>query len=147
MKLFKNKKAMWRAISFNIEDTLGLPKMPEQCENRFKTVKKRKCHQRAHNRSFGVEPVQEEYSEEFRKIEAADDSLKPDLLRGPGRVEFKAATASAVDKAVAPRKRAPNAIAEMMWKIHEDREQQSERRHKEKMDLFRSFLAAEKNDA
>ncbi|KAH7982686.1 hypothetical protein HPB52_006502 [Rhipicephalus sanguineus] len=96
MKLFKNKKATWRAISFDIEDTLGLPKTPEQCENRFKTVKKRRCHQRAHNRSSGVEPVQEEYSEEFRKIEAADDSLKPDLLRGPGRVEFKAATASAV---------------------------------------------------
>ncbi|KAL1420099.1 hypothetical protein MTO96_004590 [Rhipicephalus appendiculatus] len=88
MKLFKNKKAMWRAISVDIEDTLGLHKTPEQCENRFKTVKKRKCHQRAHNRSSGVEPVEEEYSEEFRKIEAADDSLKPDVLRGTRQSSF-----------------------------------------------------------
>ncbi|KAL1450324.1 hypothetical protein MTO96_043936 [Rhipicephalus appendiculatus] len=105
MKLFKNKKAMWRAISVDIEDTLGIHKTPEQCENRFKTVnKKRKCHQRAHNRSSGVEPVEEEYSEEFRKIEGADDSLKSDVLRGPGRVAFKASAASVVAKAAAPRK-------------------------------------------
>lgn len=46
----------------------------------------------------------------------------PDLLRGPGTVAFKATT-SVVAKAAALRKRAPNTVAEIMWKMHQDREQ------------------------
>lgn len=40
MKRFKNKKAMWVTIALDIEDETGHCKTAEQCQNRFRTIKK-----------------------------------------------------------------------------------------------------------
>nr|XP_054931993.1 uncharacterized protein LOC129387231 [Dermacentor andersoni] len=142
MKTFKTKKAMWRAISLDIEDALGLQKSPKQCQNRFQTVKRRTSHQDLHNRASGAEPTQVPFYQ-MGKIAAVDHSLEPYLLRGPGRVVFKSTSVSTLAKMSAARKATSKAMSEMMWKIHQDREQQRERRHQEKMNLIRSFLSAQ----
>jgi len=42
MKQFKNKKLMWLEISKDLEKNLGVQKTSIQCENRYKTVLRRK---------------------------------------------------------------------------------------------------------
>lgn len=152
MKTFRNKKAMWVAISEDIANDLGSHKTADQCQNRFKTIKKRRTERRQQNASSGANPVTVPYDEEFRKIKSIDDSVEPELLRGPGRVEFKSSATCSLDntkpeyaKDTPPtKKQKVNSVCEMMWKIHMHKEEQRERRHKEKLEVLRSLLAPEK---
>ncbi|XP_042148808.1 uncharacterized protein LOC121837286 [Ixodes scapularis] len=57
MKTFKNKKAMWAAISEDIANDLGSHKTADQCQNRFKTIKKRRTERKQHNASSGANPT------------------------------------------------------------------------------------------
>ncbi|KAH9371537.1 hypothetical protein HPB48_002395 [Haemaphysalis longicornis] len=145
MKRFRHKKAMWQQIAAEIYTKLGVSKTPEQCMNRLKTVKRRRTDSRTHNKQSGVQPVPVEYDAELQKIAAIDDSMEPELMRGPGRVELKAPTspASTDSDTPPPAKKQRCSVAETLWKIHVDREEQRERRHKEKMELLRRYLGAE----
>lgn len=138
MKRFKNKKAMWAAIALDIEDETGHFKTAEQCQNRFKTIKKRRSEAKKHNATSGAEPTEIPFDDELAKIKSIDDSFEPELLRGPGRVEYR----SEKQNDTVPPKRSKLSIPEMMWKIHEDREKQRERRHKEKVELLKHLLGA-----
>lgn len=145
MKRFRHKKAMWQHIANEIYIQLGVQKTPLQCMNRLKTVKRRRADSRNHNKQSGMEPVAVEFDAELQKIAAIDDSVEPELMRGPGRVELKSPTSPAsTDRDTPPLAKKPKcSIADTLWKMHMDREQQRERRHKEKMDLLRRYLGAE----
>lgn len=145
MKRFRHKKAMWQQIAEEIYTELGVVKTADQCLNRYKTVRKRRTDGRNHNKQSGVQPVVVEYDTELDKIAAIDDSMEPEMLRGPGRVEFKETASPDSDDTMPPSKRPRSGLAETLWKIHLDREEQRERRHQEKMELLRSYLGADAN--
>lgn len=87
MKKFKDKKSMWAAIAGELSSETGLERTAMQCENRFKTVKKKHNNARKHNRQSGVSPVDIPYAEQMDKLAAVEYALYPEVLRGVWRVE------------------------------------------------------------
>lgn len=69
---FKNKNAIWAAISVDIHFELGMKKTGE-CQNYFKTIKNR-TEDCTHNGASGVDSIPAPYNEEFR-IGSVDDSV------------------------------------------------------------------------
>lgn len=55
---------------------------------RYKTLKKRNATVRSSNQQTGRSRVTVTYDAEFEKIRAIDDSLEPEVLRGPGKVVY-----------------------------------------------------------
>lgn len=89
VKRFARKKNMWAQISSDIHTQLGSVKTELQCENRYKTLLKRRGGAVKHNNTSGSDPVPVPFKDELAQIRSIDDSISPEVLRGVGRVEQK----------------------------------------------------------
>ncbi|XP_075554711.1 uncharacterized protein LOC142587521 isoform X3 [Dermacentor variabilis] len=68
-KKFKNKKQAFKQISMDVEAVLGIKKTAEQCENRYKTVIRRRKAASDNNNRSGTSPTPVPFDDEMRKIE------------------------------------------------------------------------------
>lgn len=93
-KKFKNKKQAFKQISMDVEAILGIKKTPEQCENRYKTVIRRRKAASDNNNRSGASPSPVPFDDEIRKIETIDDSIEPEVQRDASGVIFKESPAS-----------------------------------------------------
>nr|XP_037270967.1 uncharacterized protein LOC119163129 [Rhipicephalus microplus] len=66
-KKFKNRKQAFKQISMDIEAVLGIAKTPEQCENRYKTVIRRRKASSDHNKRSGASPTPVPFDDEVKK--------------------------------------------------------------------------------
>ncbi|CAN8001425.1 unnamed protein product [Ixodes hexagonus] len=172
-KTFRNKREMYKKIAKDILQLTGHTRTPEQCENRYKTVLKRRKPLLWHRQAMAVSPRVARYEEELARIRALRDSLDAELLppklTPPGRTPSRVVARSAADESMAedddnsmatpssPRmRRRPvhvRAFLEMMRDLHQEREkgrQERERRrdqrHAEKMQLLRKALSMLEGD-
>lgn len=58
-----------------------------QCENRYKTVIKKKKKSVDNNSKSGSSRMEVEYEEELKKISAADNNIKPEILKGVKKIK------------------------------------------------------------
>ncbi|CAG9822239.1 unnamed protein product [Phaedon cochleariae] len=137
MKKFKRKKDMWQQISKDIKTILNITKTPTQCENRYKTILKRKKKAVDNNNQTGRNRVPVEYEAELAKIAALDDSIEPEVLRDSRNV--KTAEKPGNDQKSLKRKR-EKSVQEVLMDISKQKEEARERRHKEKMKMLEKFL-------
>nr|XP_037269202.1 uncharacterized protein LOC119161003 [Rhipicephalus microplus] len=93
-KKFKNRKQAFKQISMDIEAVLGIAKTPEQCENRYKTVIRRRKASSDHNKRSGASPTPVPFDDEVKKIESIDDSIEPEVERDASGATFKASPES-----------------------------------------------------
>lgn len=167
LKKFKTKKNMWVKISQDLEEILGVKRTSVQCENRFKTLMKRKKNADKKNRETGESPQQSDYDAEIDKITSLDDSLEPEVKLGVGHAEFKrksnsespsvtisipstskgvkGAYSSESDSSTSldsnPKaKRRKKTIQETLWDIHKDKEEQRNRRHQDKLNILNKLF-------
>lgn len=85
MKQFKCKKSIWIQISNDIATELNIVRSSVQCENRYKTILKRKMQSVRGNQQSGAKRTKVEFEDELNKIKAIDDSVEPEILQGPGK--------------------------------------------------------------
>ncbi|KAH8034880.1 hypothetical protein HPB51_003167 [Rhipicephalus microplus] len=78
----------------DIEAVLGIAKTPEQCENRYKTVIRRRKASSDHNKRSGASPTPVPFDDEVKKIESIDDSIEPEVERDASGATFKASPES-----------------------------------------------------
>ncbi|CAN7937893.1 unnamed protein product, partial [Ixodes hexagonus] len=89
MKKFRTKKAMFEQIALDLQSVLGVSRTALQCDNRFKTLLKRKKNSQKVNRTSGSSRCTVEFEEEFARIRSMDDSLEPEVRRGVSSVIHK----------------------------------------------------------
>lgn len=148
MKRFKCKKSMWIQISNDISTELNIVRSDVQCENRYKTILKRKAQSVRNNQQSGAKRTKVEFEEELNKIKTIDDSLEPEVLQGPGKIieKDKENVANvenvanyAVQKLTKDKKKKMS-INETLLHIQKDKEEKRERRHIEKLEVLRDFM-------
>ncbi|XP_046805180.1 uncharacterized protein LOC124419486 [Lucilia cuprina] len=134
MKKFKTKKEMWADIASRIPD-----KTPKQCEERYKTILKRKKVAVENNKSSGSKRKSIDFEEELNKISSMDDSIEPEVQISSQKflkVEKKDI------KKTEETKIKKKTIQETLIEIAEKKEEAKERRHQEKMALLQKVLEA-----
>ncbi|XP_064457203.1 uncharacterized protein LOC135368058 [Ornithodoros turicata] len=89
LKRFKNRKSMFQKISQDILSILGTEKTHIQCENRVKTILRRKRHAIKNNSQSGASPLPVPYQEELQAILRKDDSIDPEILRDAHGVTYR----------------------------------------------------------
>lgn len=140
MKQFKNKKTMWIQISNDIMTELNIERSAIQCENRYKTILKRKNQSVKSNQQSGAKRRRVEFEEELNKIKAIDDSLEPEVLQGPGKI-IENNKENIVKDCTAQKKTTKKmSISETLLQIQKDKEERRERRHAEKLEVLRNFM-------
>lgn len=139
MKQFKSKKAMWIQISNDILTELNIERSAVQCENRYKTILKRKIQSLKNNQQSGAKRTRVEFEEELNKIKAIDDSLEPEVLQGPGKLIEKKKE-NTVKDCTTRKATKKMSISETLLQIQKDKEERRERRHAEKLELLRNFM-------
>lgn len=70
---------MWEAIALDLEKNLNLKKTAIQCENRYKTVMKRKTNAVTKRHRTGESPETIPFHDGIEKINAIDDSIEPEV--------------------------------------------------------------------
>lgn len=88
-KKFKNRKQAFQQISRDVEAVLGITKTPQQCENRYKTVIRRRKAASDNNNQSGASPCPVPFDDDIRKIESIDDSIEPEVQRDASGAVFK----------------------------------------------------------
>ncbi|XP_031328682.1 uncharacterized protein LOC116182585 [Photinus pyralis] len=148
LRKFKKKKQLWSAISEDIKNILNIQKTAGQCENRYKTVLKRKKNIIKTNRTSGESPKHNPYEEELSRIAAIDDSVEPPVRMGVGKciivdknncankTEESPSSSRSATPTFPSRKRP---VSEVLMEIAKEKEEGRNRRHKEKLDLLRNL--------
>lgn len=144
MKKFKKKKNMWEKISEDIINILNIRKTALQCENRYKTILKRKKKVKVHNGRTGETPETDPFEEELNKIAAIDDSLDPEVKIGVGKLVTIAkrpapSTSEADTAASSTKKPKKQSLSEVLVDIANKKEEGRDRRHKEKLEFLRQL--------
>lgn len=144
MKLFKNKKLMWIEIAKDLEKVLGIQKTYIQCENRYKTILRRKRISQKNNSTSGSKRVKVDFENEIKRIANKDDSVQPEVLQSANNVivNIKNTDLSKASNTIKKKKAKPG-ILETLIEIHKDQETKKQERHEEKMRLLKSFLEKE----
>lgn len=113
----------------------------KQCEQRFKTVLKRKKTSVDNNKRSGAKRIKVEFEEELRKISNLDDSVDPDIQLSSQHcikkkyLEPEPGTSTSSSKAKPePAQGSKQTAQEMMIQMFKTKEEAKERRHKEKME-------------
>ncbi|XP_024868671.1 uncharacterized protein LOC112452613 isoform X2 [Temnothorax curvispinosus] len=130
------------------DEKLNIVRSSTQCENRYKTILKRKMQSVRSNQQSGAKRTRVDFEEELNKIKAIDDSLEPEVMQGPGKIIEKQQENIAMDPKVTKSQKAPKkmSISETLLRIQKDKEKKRERRHTEKLDILRSFMRIFSND-
>jgi len=72
---------MWENIAQKANNALNITKTATQCENRYKTVLKRRCYQENNNKKSDTSRQTVQFDDEIRKIASIDDSVIPEVLQ------------------------------------------------------------------
>ncbi|KAF5278533.1 hypothetical protein FQR65_LT15646 [Abscondita terminalis] len=153
LKRFKKKKNLWIAIAEDLENILNIKKSASQCENRYKTVLKRKKGIVKHNQKTGEVPVIDPYNNELTKIAAIDDSIEPEVKLGVNNCIIKrkiselqeddltpstSSCSSRSSTPTIPKRKKP--LGDILYDIARIREEGRNQRHQEKLDLLRELF-------
>ncbi|KAL0104025.1 hypothetical protein PUN28_017009 [Cardiocondyla obscurior] len=65
----------------DLETFLNIQKTYIQCENRYKTILRRKCICIKNNSTSGSKRAKISYENEIKQIAAKDDSLEPEIIQ------------------------------------------------------------------
>ncbi|XP_040064658.2 chromatin assembly factor 1 subunit A-like [Ixodes scapularis] len=91
-KRFKTRKHMFIKIAEEINERMNSHYTAQQCDTRFKTLKKRKTKVVDSNGKSGATRQHIEFEEEFNLIRAADDSVEPEVMMGVSQAVYKQTT-------------------------------------------------------
>lgn len=141
MKQFKNKKLMWMEIAKDLETVLGIQKTHIQCENRYKTILRRKRISDKNNSTSGSKRAKVSFENEIKRIAAKDDSVEPEILQSASNIIVNTKGINLSKEAKMKKKK--SSILETLVEIHKEKEIKKQERHEEKMKLLRSFLEKE----
>nr|CAI5857068.1 unnamed protein product [Callosobruchus analis] len=142
MKKFKNKKLMWMQISKDLKNHFGVERTPQQTENRYKTILKRKKTAMDENHRTGSVRHEVMYEKELRKIAAIDDNIEPQTLRGVRFVQHKQPYSYKKPETVEKKKenKLTCVLRETLLEINRIKEEGREKRHREKMDILKKMM-------
>lgn len=129
-KKYRTKKDMWANIALEFEE-----KTPKQCEERYKTVLRRKKLAVENNRASGSKRIHVNYEEELNKICFLDDSIEPEIQMSSSKC-IKAEKCENIKI----KKIKSKSVQETLLEIAENKEEGRQKRHKEKMDLLKKLL-------
>ncbi|XP_036322440.1 uncharacterized protein LOC118736459 [Rhagoletis pomonella] len=129
MKAMRNKKEMWVRISTEIEGRTA-----KQCEDRYKTLIKRKKTAVENNHTSGAKRQRIEFAQELETIAAIDDSIEPEVQMSSQAVVTKSVDVPTTSKNVAKRKLV--SVQETLISISREKE---ERRHRERMEALNNI--------
>lgn len=112
-----------------------------QCESRYKTILRRKSNCVTHNRKSGEIREEVEYETEINKIKSIDDSVEPEIMMDIKKTVTKEVVPKdkKEDKGV-KRKNPEDDFVTVLTKIHDEKEKNKERRHREKMELIKQLM-------
>ncbi|KYQ52285.1 hypothetical protein ALC60_08602 [Trachymyrmex zeteki] len=135
---------MWLEISKDLEKNLTLQKTPIQCENRFKTIIRRKRICEKSNSTSGSKRVKVNFENEIKKIAAKDDSVEPEVLQNSSNIILNVKNSNLSKEFNSKKeKRTKRGILETLVEIHKEQEIKKQERHEEKMKLLKNFLEKE----
>jgi len=115
-----------------------------QCENRYKTVLRRKRICEKNNSASNSKRIKVNFENEIKQIAAKDDSVEPEVLQSSSNiiVNVKNTKLSRVSN-TKKEKKTKRDILETLLEINKEREIKKQERHEEKMKLLKSFLEKE----
>lgn len=146
MKQFKNKKLMWIEIAKDLETVLDIRKTYIQCENKYKTILRRKRISDNNNSTSGSKRVKVSFENEIKRIAAKDDSVEPEVLQSANNIVVNVKNNNVSQTLNTIKKKAKCSILETLVDIHKEKETKKQERHEEKMRLLKSFLEKENVD-
>lgn len=148
LKKFRNKKTMWQKISDEIKLHMNLVRTSGQCETRYKTIIKRKVNAIGNNRTSGEVRVEVPFATEIEKIQSIDDSIQPEFLISANKEELLKNISSNPTVKINKRKSSTNEkeMVKFLKELHDEKEQNKERRHQEKLQLIKELFGSEKKD-
>ncbi|XP_054733166.1 uncharacterized protein LOC129241053 isoform X1 [Anastrepha obliqua] len=117
MKNLRNKKEMWEKISKEIKG-----KTAKQCEERYKTVLKRKKTVPENSHTSGVKIQRVDYENDPEDTSAFDDFIEPEVHLSSQEVGMKNVN-----------------VEETLFKIAQRKKESSEWRHRERMESLNNF--------
>lgn len=126
MKKFKNKKDMWVKIASEVSE-----KTAKQCEERYKTVLRRKKVAIDNNHASGSKRKHIDFEDELTKICQMDDSIEPEIQISSQKCVK--AEKSENQKFKNPKLK-KKTVQETLLEIADKKEEARERRHKERME-------------
>ena len=142
MKKYKTKKVMWQTIAEELETVLSVTKTSVQCENRYKTIIKRKRACEKNNSSSGAKRMKINFEQEIQTIRAIDDSLEPEVLQSSNKTVMNSKDGPETFKG--NKKKQGMSLVETLLTIHMEKEAKREQRHEEKLRVLRSILEKDK---
>ncbi|XP_024890293.1 uncharacterized protein LOC112466437 [Temnothorax curvispinosus] len=148
MKKFKNKKIMWIQIAKDLEAVLGIQKTYILCENRYKTILRRKRVSDKNNSTSGSKRVKVSFENEIKQIASKDDSIEPKVLQSANKFvvnvksKVKSSSEAEISKII-KNKKTKSSLIETLVEIHKEKENKKQERHEEKMRLLKSFFEKE----
>jgi len=137
MRKFKNKKNMWEHIAQKANNALNITKTAAQCENRYKTVLKRKRYQENNNKKSGASRQTVQFDDEIRKIASIDDTVIPEVLQSANICTINEKPNG---KVLSKSKLKKETLNETIIRLHEIREANKKARHEEKMAFLREVF-------
>ncbi|KYM98773.1 hypothetical protein ALC62_10501 [Cyphomyrmex costatus] len=122
MKQFKNKKLMWLKISQDLEKSLRIQKTPIQCENRFKTILRRKrvCEKNNSTSASGSKRVKINFENEIKNIAAKDDSVEPEVLQSSSNIILNVKDSNLSKVSNSKKDKTKRGILETLIEIHKE---------------------------
>nr|XP_012226645.1 PREDICTED: uncharacterized protein LOC105674718 [Linepithema humile] len=150
-KTFRTVKNMFQRISEDLKEELDITRSWSQCQNRYKTIMRRKRDAVNNNNSTGRNRITVPYVAELSDVVAKDDSILSEVLMGTKRTILNKKTPDNfllenindnVEKQskIKRKKKEETSINNILKEAYTKKEEGKERRHKEKMELLMKFV-------
>ncbi|XP_025265808.1 uncharacterized protein LOC112638393 [Camponotus floridanus] len=150
-KTFRTVKSMFQRISENLKEELNITRSWSQCQNRYKTIMRRKKDAVNNNNSTGRNRITVLYEAELSEIATKDDSILPEVLMGTKRTILNKKTPDnsllenindndEKQSKIKRKKKEDTSINNILKEAYAKKEEGKERRHKEKMELLMKFI-------
>lgn len=154
MKKFKNQKEMWESISKEISSNFDIVVTGDQCNNRFKRIKRTATEALDHNRKSGNNPRVVHFDDQLQKIKSLDDSFMPKVRFGIGISEVSEESTNKekendfddedddarYKKRRTQKKSSKQSMADVIKETMELKERNKMKRHEDKMQLWKKYF-------
>ncbi|KAL0104017.1 hypothetical protein PUN28_017001 [Cardiocondyla obscurior] len=131
MKKLKNKK-MIRMNTNDLETFLNIQKTYIQCENRYKTILRRKCICIKNNSTSGSKRAKISYENEIKQIAAKDDSLEPEIIQSANNTEINVKRTTLLQKSKPKNNTTKSKLLETLIEIYKEKENKNKNDMKRK---------------
>ncbi|XP_059216877.1 uncharacterized protein LOC131996303 [Stomoxys calcitrans] len=131
LRKFRNKKEMWSKVAEKVGN-----KSAKQCEERYKTVLRRKKLAVENNNTSGSKRQKIDFEEELFQICNLDDSIEPEIQISSQKIikreqrDILASTSTSKKK---------QSVQDTLLEIAKLNEEAKERRHREKMEAIKDM--------